>query len=104
MLKLSPSAAMTLGQEMRRQQVPESYGVRISGRKTPDGEVGLEISFAEEPATTDSVGEQHGTKLFVAQEVADPLASFALDVNAEPTEDSSTPAQLVIRPQEPTDG
>jgi hypothetical protein len=63
----------------------------------------LEISFAEEPATTDSVGEQHGTKLFVAEEVAEPLASFALDVGPQATDDGSVPTELVIRPQQPAD-
>ena len=102
MFQLTSSAALTIGEARRQSQIPTSFGVRLSGRRSPSGDVGLEITFVEEPAPSDTVFEQHGTQVFIAEEVAGPLADIALDVSPAVADDGSSPTtQLVLRPQEP---
>lgn len=102
MFQLTPTAAITLDEVRRQQQIPSEFGVRFSARPTPEGEVGLHVAFAPEPAETDIVAEQHGTKVFIAQEVAEPLADAALDATASVSADGSSPSpQFTLRAQEP---
>ncbi len=77
---------------MRQQGLSDDHGVRVSGATTPDGQVALQVAFAEEPAEDDQVDEQHGTKVFVASDVAGPLDEAEMDVQTENEE-----AQLVLR-------
>lgn len=102
MFQLTSNAALTIDEARRQSQIPASYGVRLSGRRSPLGDFGLEITFVEVPASTDTVAEQHGTHLFIAEEVVGPLSEIALDVSPAVTDDGSSPTtQLVLRPQEP---
>ena len=102
MFQLTPNAASTIGEARRQSNIPTSYGVRLSGRRSPTGNVGLEITFVEEPAPSDTVVEQHGTAVFIAEEVAGSLSEIALDVSPAVADDGSAPTtQLVLRPQEP---
>jgi Fe-S cluster assembly iron-binding protein IscA len=103
MLQLTPPAARILADVRREQQIPAGYGVRLSGRLTADGDLGVQIAFAEAPAPNDTVDEQLGTKLFIADEVAEPLSHVALDVTMNVAGNGSTPVRLVVRPQPPGD-
>ena len=44
----------------------------------------LGLAFAEVPAEDDQVTEQEGTRVFLAPEIVEPLASAALDVEQTP--------------------
>lgn len=95
MLQLSPTAAEALNQARDEQDVPEDYGVRVSAEAGPDGQTGLAVGFAEGPAEGDEVTEQAGTQVFIAEEVAGPLAESVIDL-----EETDRGAQLVVKPQE----
>ena len=102
MFQLTSNAALTIGEARRESQIPTSHGVRLSGQHSPSGSLGLQITFVEEPAPSDTVVEQHGTHVFIAEEVAGPLSQAALDVSPAVADDGSSPTtQLVLRPQEP---
>ena len=102
MFQLTQTAAMTLEQVRRQQQIPDGYGLRISGAPTPAGDIGLELAFTEAPSPTDSVTEHHGTRVFVAEEVAEPLAGIALDTDPEAgAAGADDLPELVLRPQQP---
>jgi Fe-S cluster assembly iron-binding protein IscA len=100
MFKLTPTAARTLDEVRRQQSLPDNFGVRVSGQTTPAGELGLQIGFAEAPEPTDTVAEQHGTKVFIAEEVVDPLSDIALDATVALSSNGSAPPELLLRPQE----
>lgn len=95
MLQLSDTAADALRQVRDDQDVPEGYGVRVATQPGPDGQPGLAVGFAEGPAEGDEVTEQSGTELYIAEEVAGPLAESVLDL-----EDTDQGAQLVVKPQQ----
>jgi Fe-S cluster assembly iron-binding protein IscA len=103
MFTLTPTAATALDELRRQQQLPASYGIRVSARPTPDGQVGVQLGFAEGPDPTDAVQEQHGTMVFVAQEVAEPLSEVALDANLSASSNGDSPPELLLRPQQPGD-
>jgi hypothetical protein len=98
-LQLTQSAAMMLADVRREDRIPTSYGVRLSGQLTVEGDLGLTIAFAAGPAPTDTVDEQHGTKLFLAEEVAETLSDIALDVTMSVAGNGASPVSLVFRPQ-----
>ena len=100
MFQLTQTAATTLEHVRRQQQIPDGYGLRISGTQTPAGDIGLELAFAEAPAPSDSVAEQHGTRLFLAEEVAGPLSDIALDAAPGGAGADGELPELVLRPQQ----
>lgn len=97
MLHLTESAVLLLDATKRQQGVPQDFGVRVAGAAAPEGEVGVAISFAEGPADGDVVDEQHGTRVFVAADVADALTEAELDASVSVSANGSTPATLVLR-------
>ena len=94
MLQVSDSAAAVLQEARTAQDLPDTYGVRISGAATPAGELEVALGFEEGPNENDQVTEQAGTRIFVAPEVAEPLADTVLDL-----EDTPSGPQLAIRRQ-----
>ena len=96
MLQLTHAAATEVAQARESQGLPETFGLRIFGERQTNGGLSLSLAFAEAPAQGDQVSEQEGTKLFLAPEVVEPLASAALDV-----QDSPEGVQLVLTAQEP---
>jgi Fe-S cluster assembly iron-binding protein IscA len=84
MLQLTSAAATQLAQARESQGLPDSFGLRVFGEPQPGGGVSLGLAFAEVPAEDDQVSEQEGTRLFVAPEVVEPLATAALDVEETP--------------------
>lgn len=79
MLQLTHAAALELGDTLRAQGLPNSAGIRVFGDPSPAGEMRLGVALVELPAEDDQVTEREGTKLFVAPEVAEPLAGAMLD-------------------------
>src|ERR671915_2047282 len=70
MLRMTPEATKLLDAAKRAEEVPDSFGVRVYGIPTEDGQVELCITFAEKPQEGDSVSEQQGSRLFVARGLA----------------------------------
>ncbi|HET6380753.1 MAG TPA: hypothetical protein VFH63_06920 [candidate division Zixibacteria bacterium] len=92
--------AVTLLRNLREEaDLPESTGVRIYSESDESGRPMLSIGFTPEPAPTDEVAEQGGLRLFVASDVASPLAGAVMDVVGEDGE-----SQLVFRPAAESDG
>ena len=94
MLHVTQAAASQLAELRQSQGYPENFGARVFGHPATEGEIALRLTFAEVPAEDDQVTEQAGTKVFVAPEVAEPLAASALDV-----EETQAGPQLVITPR-----
>lgn len=97
MLHCTETAATSLRELGRHHGVPEDYGVRVFASETPDGDPALGIAFADRPREGDQVAEQHGTRVFVAREVADQLDDVELDVAPDVSSNGNEPAQLVLR-------
>ena len=97
MLKLTPRAASALVATRQKRDLPEHYGVRITAGV--DGGRDLRLGFVSAPAERDRVAEQHGVKLFVADDVADQLADVEIDATADTSDDAIGPVQLVVRRQ-----
>lgn len=95
MLQVTPAAAEQIAETRRRQGVPDSFGVRIFGERQSGGDMNLSVVFAEVPAEDDAVSLQGDTRVFLAPDVAEPLAAAALDVEITPEG-----PQLVLTEQE----
>ncbi len=80
MLQVTSDAMTTFDQARGAQELPESVGVRIFAQRDEQGEVGIALAFAEQPQDGDQVTETDGTQVFVAPELAEPLADSVLDV------------------------
>jgi Fe-S cluster assembly iron-binding protein IscA len=93
MLQVTDSAARILRETRAARQLPESFGVRVFFPPSDDGQAALALAFAEEPAEGDQVTEQGGTEIYVAPELAEPLAEHKLDV-----EDTSEGPRLTLVP------
>jgi Fe-S cluster assembly iron-binding protein IscA len=93
-LQVSETAVAVLEEARSAQELPDSYGVRISGQPAEAGQIELMLGFAEGPGEGDEVTEQAGTEIYVAPEVAEPLADSKLDL-----ENTPEGPQLVIKPQ-----
>lgn len=80
LLQVTSDAMTTFDQARGAQELPESVGVRIFAQRDEQGEVGIALAFAEQPQDGDEVTETDGTPVFVAPELAEPLADSVLDV------------------------
>ncbi|HSK92000.1 MAG TPA: hypothetical protein VK875_11890 [Euzebyales bacterium] len=99
MLQVTDSAVDVIQEARTAQQVPASYGVRVFAQQGDDGQAALALAFTEEPADGDQVTEQGGTEIYVAPELAEPLADHKLDV-----ENTTQGPQLMLAPQEGGEG
>lgn len=98
MLQLTHAAAAQLAEARDAQGLPETAGVRVFAEPRPEGELAVGLTFSAVPAEDDQVTERDGTRVFIAPELAEPLAEVALDV--EPTAEGT---KLVLVPQRPDD-
>lgn len=99
MLQVSTSAVSVLEEARSAQELPESFGVRVFAQADETGQPALALAFSEEPLEGDQVTEQDGTAIYVAPELAEPLAGSVLDV-----EETHEGPQLTLVPQdEPQD-
>ena len=102
MLQITHDAVQLLTDLRRGQNLPDEVGLRVFA-EMPDasenGEVAIGLGFTDAPAMGDEVTETDGLRLFVAAEVAGPLADAAIDVT--PADDGAQ--RLVFRPQAEAD-
>jgi len=103
MLQVTQNAVLLLDATKRQRQIPEEFGIRVSGVPNSEGTLDIHIGFAPEPVEDDSVTEQYGQRLFVAPELVETLADAELDVAVNATSDGGGGAQLVLRPQQHPD-
>jgi Fe-S cluster assembly iron-binding protein IscA len=84
MLQVTNRAAMLLKTARSEQSVPEEYGVRV---QAPDESRGgaVSLKFTPAPVEGDQVQEADGVRVFVAPEVAEPLADQVMDLRETPT-------------------
>jgi Fe-S cluster assembly iron-binding protein IscA len=94
-LQLTEQAASALREVRAQQQVPEHFGVRVSGSAT-NTKSALHLDFVEEPIAGDEISEGKGMKLFVAPNMAEPLAHLAIDVKEQ---SSASGLELKLRAQ-----
>lgn len=80
MLQMTDSAAALLSHIRDASAVPDTYGVRIFAQEISDDEVSVGLGFTDRPMDGDQVSEQGGVRLFVAREIAEPLADTLIDV------------------------
>jgi Fe-S cluster assembly iron-binding protein IscA len=83
-LQVSESAVSVLREARAAQEVPDTFGVRVFAQADETGQAALALAFADEPAEGDQVTEQDGTEIYVASELAEPLAESRLDVEQTP--------------------
>ncbi len=95
LLQVTESAVNALEEARAAQEVPDTFGVRVFAQADESGEAALALAFAEEPVEGDQVSEQEGTEIYIAPELADPLAGSMLDV-----EDTPEGPQLALVPQD----
>jgi Fe-S cluster assembly iron-binding protein IscA len=97
MLQVTTAAVTALEEARAAQQVPDDHGVRVSAQPDPNDAANtvLALGFTEAPIEGDQVTDQAGTEIYIAAEVAEPLASTVLDI-----EDTPQGAQLILKPQE----
>ena len=73
-----------LDEVRRAYKIPRSYGLRLYGEPTEQGEYEVMVTFCEAPSSGDEVIEQRNTKVFVAPEVADRLQGASLQTKQGP--------------------
>ena len=95
MLQVTDSAVSVVREARAAQEVPDSFGLRVFAQPDETGQPALALAFAEEPAEGDQVIVQEGTEIYVAPEVAEPLAESVLDV-----EDTAEGPQFALVPQQ----
>jgi Fe-S cluster assembly iron-binding protein IscA len=94
-LQVTSTAVSVLTEARQAQQLPEEYGVRVFAHADESGQAALALAFAEQPAEDDQVTEQDGTEIYVAPELAEPLAGSTLDVT-----DGPNGPELTLVPQD----
>jgi Fe-S cluster assembly iron-binding protein IscA len=84
MLQLTEAGAAQVETIRRDRGLPDAAGLRVFGQATSNGQTSFGLAFAEGPARGDEISECNGTRVFVAPEVAVPLAEAALDSEQTP--------------------
>jgi Fe-S cluster assembly iron-binding protein IscA len=84
LFQVSDSAVSVLREARAAQDIPDTFGVRVSAQADESGQAALALAFAERPADGDEVTEQGGTEIYVAPELAEPLATTMLDIEQTP--------------------
>ena len=61
MLQVSDAAVEALEAARDAQELPETYGVRVFGQPTDDGQIAVALAFADVPLENDAVAEDART-------------------------------------------
>ena len=84
MLQLTTAGAAQVSALRKQRGLPEAAGLRVFEQAKSNGEMSFGIAFAEGPTQGDEMSERDGARVFVASEVALPLAGAALDAEQTP--------------------
>ncbi len=98
MLTLTPTAVSALSETRAQRGIPDDASLRVAPSAVADtngssDQLGITLSFVEQPQAGDQAGEVHGMPVCVASEVAEALEGVAIDVQEEEGE-----ARLVLVP------
>lgn len=94
MLTITRPAATMLIATHDQEGIPAEASLRVASSTSSNGDApGITVGFVDEPFDGDQVGTIHGLSLCVAPEVADALASAAIDIEHQDGE-----AHLVLVP------
>jgi Fe-S cluster assembly iron-binding protein IscA len=104
MLQMTETAVLTAERVREQQGIPSEYGIRVFATETANEGTSIALGFVEAPRDGDVVTEQHGTLLFVAPDVAEPLSDAEIDVVPDASRNGSAPPQFVFQPQPGTGG
>jgi Fe-S cluster assembly iron-binding protein IscA len=96
MLQCTPAAATALAELRERQEVPDTFGLRVFAVPNENGLSGVRMAFTDGPAAGDEIAESNGQRFFVAKEVAPRLDGLALDASPD-----VAPSGLVLRAANP---
>ena len=83
MLTITPDAEQALDAVVTAQGAPDGAGVRISQGVGADGQPGIGLALAAEPAPGDEVVEDANVPVFLAPGVAELLDDKVLDAHVE---------------------
>ena len=97
MIALSPQAADLLTEMREAGGIPSDHGIRLDATPAPGGGLAVHIGFAPSPEQTDEVGESEGTRIFVDELAAGPLADAVIDAATDETE---TPQLVLMLPEQ----
>ena len=87
MLRITHQAAALLNQIRAGAGAPDSHGVRFFAQPAAQGGTQVGLDFVAQPAEGDLVSKQEDLSVFVAADVAEPLAQAVVDakpVNGAP--------------------
>lgn len=82
MLTMTKAAARIVTTTREREGLDEEFGLRVFAQEGGGGPA-VQLAFAREPAAGDAVAESEGQRLFVAEELVEPLADAVLDATPE---------------------
>ena len=81
MLTVTRPAATMLIATKEQEGIPADASLRVAASATSNGDApGITVGFVDQPFAGDEIGMVHGLSLCVAPEVADALATAAIDV------------------------
>ena len=94
MVRITTPAVALLEKNRHDQGLPDSHGIRIYGRDDHgDGpRIRLALTFVAEPENDDRPVDVHGTRFYVAPEVAEPLEGVTIATTA-----AEGPTELELR-------
>jgi Fe-S cluster assembly iron-binding protein IscA len=96
--ELTSRAAAALAETRAQSGLTDTIAIRISASESGNGSsAGYQVRFASHPAPNDVVVESSGTKVFLAEELVEPLEASVLD-----TVDTAQGEKLVLKHR--TDG
>jgi Fe-S cluster assembly iron-binding protein IscA len=96
MLTITRPAARMLIATREQEGIPAEASLRVASSTSGNGDApGITVGFVDEPYDGDQVGIVHGLSLCVAPEVADVLATAAIDIQEQ---DGETHLVLVPGP------
>jgi Fe-S cluster assembly iron-binding protein IscA len=91
--ELTSRAAAALAETRAQSGLADTIAIRISASESGNGSsAGYQVRFASHPAPNDVVVESSGTKVFLAEELVEPLETSVLD-----TVDTAQGEKLVLK-------
>lgn len=84
MLSMTSSAADAVNEICEERGLPIDVGVRVYNAARNNGQGEVQMAFVAEPMAGDAVTEAEGRRLFLAPDVAEPLADAVIDALETP--------------------
>jgi hypothetical protein len=86
LVRISQSATALLERARERENIPDSFGIRLYGQPDDAGQVTVRLGWADEPATTDQViAEDESMPIYLDAGIADAVDGLIIDVTDDET-------------------